>query len=98
MSVRRVIWTTEALNDLLDVETFLGSSPKTEATIDKIVSRAQQLEQHPESGVIQAMPAHRQQYRYLVEGKYKIIYSYQQSTVYIHAVFDSRRDPGSLKL
>jgi hypothetical protein len=35
---------------------------------------------------------------YLLEGKYKLIYSYRKGIVYVHAVFDTRRDPGTLKL
>jgi plasmid stabilization system protein ParE len=70
----------------------------TETTIDKILARTKQLEQHPRSRTVQPTPAHRQTYRYLEEGRYKIIYSYQKRVVYIHSVFDSRRDPGSMKL
>lgn len=84
------------MNDLLDIEDFLGAGAET--TINKILARRRQLEQYPESGTVQPTPAHRQTYRYLVEGRYKIVYSYRKGVVYVHAVFDSRRDPGSMKL
>jgi plasmid stabilization system protein ParE len=96
VSITSVIWTNEALNDLLDIEEYLGVG--AESTVDKILARARQLGQHPESGAVQQTPSHRQKYRFLVEGRYKIIYSYQKGIIYIHAVFNSRRDPGSLKL
>ncbi len=97
MSKASVIWTTAALDDLLDIEDFIGVPSKAEAVIDRIIARAKQLENFPESGRKLSTQA-KQQYRYLVEGNYKIIYSYRQTTVYIHTVFDTRRDPGELKV
>jgi plasmid stabilization system protein ParE len=61
MSQAQVIWTNEALDDLLDLEEFLGIA-KSEAIIDKILARAKQLETYPESGAVQEMPSHRQTY------------------------------------
>ena len=43
---------------------------------------------------------HKLDYRYLVEGKYKIIYSleYESEVIYIHRVFDTRQNPKKLKM
>lgn len=95
MSETTVIWTTEALNDLLDIEEFLGT--KAESTIDRIIARTRQLENFPNSGQKQETTS-RQVYRYLIEGNYKIIYSHRPSKVFVHIVFDTRQDPGKLKI
>jgi toxin ParE1/3/4 len=93
----QVIWTNSAFDDLLEIEEFIGQ-PKADRIIESIMSRARQLSQFPEIGTIQEMPSHRRMYRFVVEGNYKIIYSFERSIVQICAVFDSRRDPKNLKL
>ena len=75
MSKSSVIWTTAALDDLLDIEDFRGDPSKAEAIIDRILARARQLENFPESGRKQSTQP-KQEYRYLVEGNYQIICSY----------------------
>lgn len=93
----QVIWTNAAFDDLLEIEEFIGQ-PKADRIIESIMSRTRQLSQFPEIGAIQEMPSHRRIYRFVVEGNYKIIYSFERSIVQICAVFDSRRDPKNLKL
>ncbi|WP_428668477.1 type II toxin-antitoxin system RelE/ParE family toxin [Runella sp.] len=66
--------------------------------IESIMGRARQLAQFPDSGAIQEMPSHRRTYRFVVEGNYKIIYSFEQKVVQICAVFDTRLEPKNLKL
>ena len=68
MKQTHVIWTNEALNDLLALEDYLGATPTTERTIDRILARAEQLATFPESGQKQETLT-QQDYRYLVEGK-----------------------------
>jgi toxin ParE1/3/4 len=93
----QVIWANSAFDDLLEIEEFIGQ-PKADRIIESIMSRARQLSQFPEIGAIQEMPSHRRMYRFVVEGNYKIIYSFERSIVQICAIFDSRRDPKNLKL
>lgn len=92
-----VIWTTEALDDLLDIEAFISDATTAENIVDRILAKSRQLENFPESGRKQPTQT-KQEYRYLLEGNYKIIYSYRKNTVYIHTVFDTRQDPGKLKV
>lgn len=97
MSKVPIIWATEALNDLLDIETFIADIATSEKIIDSIMAKTRQLENFPESGSKQPTQT-KQEYRYLVTGNYKIIYSYRKDIVYIHTVFDTRQDPGKLKV
>jgi hypothetical protein len=38
------------------------------------------------------------EYRYLVEGNYKIIYSLDDKVLYVEAVVDTRQNPTKLKV
>ena len=74
----KVFWTDTALIQLKDIFDYY----KVEANVklarkiaDKIVNRTIQLERNPRSGQIEPFLKNRQfEYRYLVEGNYKIIY------------------------
>jgi toxin ParE1/3/4 len=90
------IWTNEAFDDLLQIEDFLGID-KASKVIDKIIARTRQLQDFPLSGKIQPTQT-RQEYRFLVEGNYKIIYSFRSNKVYINTIFDTRQDPKKLKV
>lgn len=100
MKVVRVIWTREALNDLETIYDFLAqhSHAVAQRIIESLLSRTRQLEFLPESGVKHEILT-RKEYRYLVEGNYKIIYTYQkhQQVVYVAIVFDTRLNPDKLK-
>jgi toxin ParE1/3/4 len=99
----RVIWSDEALNDLETIYDFLAekSQPAAQKIIESILSRSRQLESFPESGAKQeAIKAGGKAYRYLVEGNYKVIYSYQEEsqTIHIAIIFDTRYNPEKLRV
>lgn len=78
MIVTRVIWTEEAFLDLDCIYEFIAQQSTKAALqiIQNILSRTRQLEEFPQSGAIdQALLKRNNEYRYLVEGNYKIIYS-----------------------
>ena len=97
VAVAKVSWANEAFDDLLQLEEFLGGAAKADPTVSGIIARARQLEQFPLSGAVQPTKM-RQEYQYLVYKFYKIIYRYEKDVVTIRAVFDTRQDPGKLKL
>jgi toxin ParE1/3/4 len=99
----QVIWSDEALVDLEVIYDFLAdkSQPAAQGIIESLLKRAKQLETFPESGAKQeSIKSKHKEYRYLVEGNYKIIYSYQseRQSVYIKIVFDTRYNPDKLKV
>ncbi|MBX2895478.1 MAG: type II toxin-antitoxin system RelE/ParE family toxin [Cyclobacteriaceae bacterium] len=101
MKVAQVIWSNEALNDLEIIYDFLAEkSPQAaQRIVESILSRAGQLESFPESGArLDPIKLNENDYRYLVEGNYKIIYTYRilNRVVYIATVFDTRFDPEKL--
>lgn len=96
MSSTPVIWTSEAFSDLESIFDFIHSQSSNAAVgiVKAVLARARQLQQYPESGALHpAIHQNSSKYRYLVEGNYKIIYSYPKNAVYIHAVIDCRQDP-----
>ena len=102
MKVARVIWTSEAVFDLEVIFDFLADkSPSAAERITKrILERTRQLEEFPESGAIQETIALEREYRYLVEGNYKIIYrnEYLERTIFVEVVFDARQNPIDLRI
>lgn len=102
MKKAHVIWSAGALVDLETIHDFIAE--KSQQAAQKItlaiLDRAKQLEAFPESGNKQETVSNAREYRYLVEGNYKIIYSYrpEAQAVYIEIVFDTRYNPDSLKI
>ncbi|HYF67738.1 MAG TPA: type II toxin-antitoxin system RelE/ParE family toxin [Ohtaekwangia sp.] len=96
----KVIWSTEALVDLEIIYDFLAerSQQAAQSVIEKILSRVRQIETFPESGAKQVVLKNTDKdYRYLVEGNYKIIYRITDQQAYIATVFDTRYNPDKLK-
>ena len=96
-----VTWSTEALVDLETIYDFLAERSQSSAqnVVEKLLSRSRQIETFPESGVEQReLQRADRQYRYLVEGNYKIIYRVSGQHAYIAAVFDTRINPDKLKV
>lgn len=100
MAKKRVIWTATALQDLEAIYDFIGEDAPLAAQnqIDKILDRESQLMNYPESGQIQPLKNIKKEYRYLVEGNYKIVYHIWKEIIYVDTVFDTRQDPDDLKL
>ena len=99
----QVIWSNEALGDLEIIYDFIAEKSNNAAKkiIENILSKTNQLESFPESGPRQEKIGNTTRaYRYLVEGNYKIIYTYQpeQSLIYIEVIFDTRLNPEKIKV
>lgn len=99
----QVIWSDEALTDLEAIYDFLAekSQPSAQQIVENILSRSRQLEFFPESGTRdETLRTTGIEYRYLVEGNYKIIYSYDKKmqTVHVAVIFDTRYGPEKLSV
>ncbi len=98
--IKQVIWTDPAAQDLEELYAYLEifSSKKAQKTIDKLFEKVENLFDFPEMGAIEhwvSQPT--KEYRYLVEGNYKIIYLVLNDIVSIERVFDTRQDPNRLQ-
>ncbi|MCA6381019.1 MAG: type II toxin-antitoxin system RelE/ParE family toxin [Cytophagales bacterium] len=68
------------------------SQPAAQRVTENILGRAKQLETFPESGQNQeTINGNVKEYRYLVEGNYKVIYSYQPESLVVHIEIVSLR-------
>jgi len=93
-----IIWSEIALSDLQNIYFFLAQKSVYTAntTIDNIYNRTNQLiiKGFAESCQIDNINPN---YRRLIEGNYKILYSINQDQITIHGVFDCRQNPKKLK-
>ncbi|CAN5830355.1 hypothetical protein BH24BAC1_BH24BAC1_37840 [soil metagenome] len=63
----------------------------------KLVQRTKNLGKHPRKGAKEELLADRKkEYRYLLEGNYKIIYWIDENAILIAAVFDCRQNPDKI--
>ncbi len=64
-----------------------------------IVTRAKLLKKQPYLGTIEETTKDLdKEYRFIVTGNYKIIYTVEPPNIYIVEVFDTRQDPNKMKL
>lgn len=95
----RIIWSKLALAELKLIKEFisLDSSFYAKNTILKIRNRFKVLKKQPNIGKIWENE-HMEEYRELIEGKYRIFYNYnlEKNEVNILSVFHSSRDIESL--
>ena len=90
----QVVWTEESLSDLEVIYDFVAeqSLKSAKKIIRKILSRTRQLETFPHSGSPQKTNIEAiKEYRYLLEGNYKIIYSLKDNELYVEAIIDTRQ-------
>lgn len=59
--------------------------------------KAEGLSEHPLIGRVEELLLNRErQYRFLVEGNYKVIYVIEENHIAIHRIFDARQNPRKL--
>jgi toxin ParE1/3/4 len=97
----RVFWTETARLQLEDIFDFYSSRAgllTAKKIVKQIIDRTIQLENSPHSGTKEPMLSERKfEYRYLVQGNYKIIYRIEGNYIMIAVVFDTRQNPEKLK-
>ncbi len=97
----RVFWTDTArfqLEDIFDYYKNAASLKIARKLVNHIIDRTIQLEQKPNSGPKEPLLSNRKfEYRYLVEGNYKIIYWIENNYIIIATVFDCRQNPEKMK-
>lgn len=90
----RIFWTefaTNQLEQIFDYYKYKASLDVAKKIVSNIVDRTILLEKNPLMGTKEPLLEKRQNdYRYLVEGNYKIIYWVENNYVKISSVFDCR--------
>lgn len=102
MSDWRVLWTEAARLDLEHIAEFVAEDSPNNALmlVERVEHRCQTLRVLPQRGrvVPELRAVEIQIYRELIEGPWRIIYRHDESSVYVMAVIDARRDLSSLLL
>ena len=97
----RIVWTRSAVSELEYIYKFYKRNASVSVARNlklQLFTSVKQLENHPFSGPIEEnLIGTKYEYRYLVEGNYKIIYRCDDNIVYITDVFDCRRDPQKMQ-
>jgi plasmid stabilization system protein ParE len=93
----RVFWTDTARFQLEEIFAYYknrASLAVAQKLVKGIIDRTLQLERNPQSAPKEPLLSDRKfEYRYLVEGNYKIIYSIDGNYIKVASVFDSRQNP-----
>jgi addiction module RelE/StbE family toxin len=86
------------LKDIFDYFSMRANSRVATKIIDKITERVDVLYHNPFSGQKEELLAeYPDDYRYLVEGYYKIIYWVGSNIITVASVFDCRQNPEKMK-
>ena len=98
----KVYWTETSINKLEDIFDYYKTNAGIDVArkiVDSIIDATIALENQSRIGQPEELLKHRDlEYRYLVEGNYKIIYWIEEPLVKIATVFDCRQNPVKMKL
>jgi toxin ParE1/3/4 len=97
----KLFWTDTAryqLADIFDYYKTKVSINTAKKIVSQIVDKSTILEKAPNIGQPEELLKDRKhEYRYLIEGNYKIIYFTTGNLIYIASVFDCRQNPIKIK-
>ncbi|MDT3738811.1 MAG: type II toxin-antitoxin system RelE/ParE family toxin [Candidatus Kapabacteria bacterium] len=98
----KIEWSELAISQLKDIYQYYTSNvnPITATRIiNRIVKRVEILQKHPLSGQKEdLLYDYPEDFRYLVESNYKIIYWIETELITIATVFDCRQNPEKIKI
>jgi len=86
------------LKDIFDYYSFEANSRIAKKIVNKIIDRVTILESNPLAGQKEELLSeYTEDFRYLVESNYKIIYWKKENLITIASVFDCRQNPEKIK-
>jgi plasmid stabilization system protein ParE len=98
----KIAWTDQAASDLEDIfDYYIHEASRAVALkiTESIIMSVVQLENYPKSGQKEELLINKKyEYRYLVQGNYKIIYWIDDPLINIATVFDCRQNPTKMRL
>jgi len=97
----KILWTEFAINQLeqvFDYYKYKANINVARKIVSQIADRTLLLEKNPLMGTKEPLLEDRKsEYRYLVEGNYKILYWVEDNFVKISSIFDCRLNPIKIK-
>ena len=102
MSTYQIVWTDFALNELRKIHAYISEKAKSNVPADNVIGRifdkVDTLEHSPEAFQEELfLKENGIDARYLVMGRYKVIYRIKETTVYITDVFNCFRHPSKME-
>lgn len=102
MSTYKVVWTDFALSELKKIHKYISDKAKSNVPADNVIARifdkVDSLEHSPEAfQEEQFLKENGIKARYIVMGRYKIIYHLKDSTVYVTDVFNCSQHPSKME-
>ena len=101
MEIRRIEWSEQSekqLKDIFDYYSMEAGPGIARKIINKIIDRVSILETIPLAGPKEELLRnYAEEYRYLVESNYKIIYWQKDNVITIASVFDCRQNPKKIR-
>jgi len=98
----KIFWTDSArfqLEEIFNYHREIAGLRIAQKLKNQLYNRTSQLVKFPESGPLEPLLSSRKlDYRYLVEGNYKIIYWIENQNIKIAAVFDCRQNPTKMQV
>jgi len=98
----KIVWTDKAKFHLKRIHLFYLESASftvADSIVNGLIDRVTNLKFNPEMGSKEpSLLQHKEGYRFLVEGNYKIIYWIDHQELIVSVIFDCRRDPKSLRV
>ena len=97
--IKPLFWSDSSKKDLQSIYDYYSQFSDDVALkiISGIIIKAEGLGEHPLIGRVEELLINRKkQYRFLVEGNYKVIYAVEENHIAIHRVFDARQNPSKL--
>lgn len=97
----RIEWSEQSerqLKDIFDYYSFEVNPRIAKKIINRILNRVSILESNPSAGPKEELLSdYPEEFRYLVESNYKIIYWHKENLITIASVFDCRQNPEKIK-
>lgn len=97
----KIVWTDLAIENLHQIyQYYKDEVNKTTAQkiVNAIVDKTIYLQSSTEIGQREELLIKRKkEFRYLIEGNYKIIYWIESNVIFVATVFDTRQNPAKLK-
>lgn len=96
----KIVWTEFAINNLKSIFNYYKLNVSTNVAQkirNQILKSTIQLQNNPKSGQIEFyLEELNKNHRYLISGKYKIIYRIEKNSIIINDVFDGRQNPNKM--
>ncbi|MBS0271932.1 MAG: type II toxin-antitoxin system RelE/ParE family toxin [Proteobacteria bacterium] len=89
----KLLWTQQALERLLEIQQYVEGNTSAGVAaklIKSLIRRAENLPSFPYMGRI-VPEFYSENLREIIEGKYRIVYSFQKDTVFILTIFEGHR-------